>query len=217
MRVVIAEDSVLLRDGLVRLLAEDGHEVAAVAGDAAELVAAVERERPDAVVADGRMPPTHTDEGIRAAVELRQRHPGLPVLVLSQYVEERYASELFAGGTAGGVGYLLKDRVTDVRAFLDALRRVAEGESVVDGEVVAQLVARSRETSPLDELSPREREVLALMAEGLSNAAIAQRLVITERAVEKHVRSIFQKLRLPPDETGNRRVIAVLRFLESAR
>jgi DNA-binding NarL/FixJ family response regulator len=216
-RVVIAEDSVLLRDGLVRLLAEDGHEVAAVAGDAAELVAAVERERPDAVVADVRMPPTHTDEGIRAAVELRQRHPGLPVLVLSQYVEERYASELFAGGTAGGVGYLLKDRVTDVRAFLDALRRVAEGESVVDGEVVAQLVARSRATSPLDELSPRESEVLALMAEGLSNAAIAQRLVITERAVEKHVRSIFQKLRLPPDETGNRRVIAVLRFLESAR
>ena len=217
MRVVIAEDSVLLRDGLVRLLAEDGHEVVAVAGDAAELVAAVEHERPDAVVADVRMPPTHTDEGIRAAVELRQRHPGLPVLVLSQYVEERYASELFAGGTAGGVGYLLKDRVTDVRAFLDALRRVAEGESVVDGEVVAQLVARSREASPLDELSPREREVLALMAEGLSNAAIAQRLVITERAVEKHVRSIFQKLRLPPDETGNRRVIAVLRFLESAR
>ena len=217
MRVVIAEDSVLLRDGLVRLLAEDGHEVVAVAGDAAELVAAVERERPDAVVADVRMPPTHTDEGIRAAVELRQRHPGLPVLVLSQYVEERYASELFAGGTAGGVGYLLKDRVTDVRAFLDALRRVAEGASVVDGEVVAQLVARSREASPLDELSPREREVLALMAEGLSNAAIAQRLVITERAVEKHVRSIFQKLRLPPDETGNRRVIAVLRFLESAR
>ena len=217
MRVVIAEDSVLLRDGLVRLLAEDGHEVVAVAGDAAELVAAVERERPDAVVADVRMPPTHTDEGIRAAVELRQRHPGLPVLVLSQYVEERYASELFAGGTAGGVGYLLKDRVTDVRAFLDALRRVAEGESVVDGEVVAQLVARSREASPLDELSPREREVLALMAEGLSNAAIAQRLVITERAVEKHVRSIFQKLRLPPDETGNRRVIAVLRFLESVR
>jgi len=216
-RVVIAEDSVLLRDGLVRLLAEDGHEVVAVAGDAAELVAAVERERPDAVVADVRMPPTHTDEGIRAAVELRQRHPGLPVLVLSQYVEERYASELFAGGTAGGVGYLLKDRVTDVRAFLDALRRVAEGESVVDGEVVAQLVARSREASPLDELSPREREVLALMAEGLSNAAIAQRLVITERAVEKHVRSIFQKLRLPPDETGNRRVIAVLRFLESVR
>jgi DNA-binding NarL/FixJ family response regulator len=216
-RVVIAEDSVLLRDGLVRLLAEDGHEVVAVAGDAAELVAAVEHERPDAVVADVRMPPTHTDEGIRAAVELRQRHPGLPVLVLSQYVEERYASELFAGGTAGGVGYLLKDRVTDVRAFLDALRRVAEGESVVDGEVVAQLVARSREASPLDELSPREREVLALMAEGLSNAAIAQRLVITERAVEKHVRSIFQKLRLPPDETGNRRVIAVLRFLESAR
>jgi DNA-binding NarL/FixJ family response regulator len=162
------------------------------------------------------MPPTHTDEGIRAAVELRERHPALPVLVLSQYVEERYASELFSGG-AGGVGYLLKDRVTDVRAFLDALRRVADGESVVDGEVVAQLVARSRAASPLDDLTAREREVLALMAEGLSNAAVAERLVITERAVEKHVRSIFQKLRLPPDETGNRRVIAVLRFLEAAR
>jgi DNA-binding NarL/FixJ family response regulator len=211
MRVVIAEDSVLLRDGLVRLLEDDGHDVAAVVGDAAELVTAVDRERPDVVVADVRMPPTHTDEGIRAAVELRERHPGLPVLVLSQYVEERYASELFAEG-AGGVGYLLKDRITEVRAFLDALRRVAEGDSVVDGEVVAQLVARSRAASPLDELSAREREVLSLMAEGMSNAAIAGRLV-----VEKHVRSIFQKLRLPPDETGNRRVIAVLRFLETSR
>jgi DNA-binding NarL/FixJ family response regulator len=198
------------------LLAEDGHVVAAVAGDAFELVKAVERERPDIVVADVRMPPTHTDEGIRAALELRERHPELPVLVLSQYVEERYASELFAGG-AGGVGYLLKDRVTDVRAFLDVLRRVAAGESVVDGEVVAQLVARSRAATPLDDLSPREREVLELMAEGYSNAAIAERLVVTERAVEKHVRSIFQKLRLPPDETGNRRVLAVLRFLEAAR
>ena len=216
MRVVIAEDSVLLRDGLVRLLAEDGHVVVAVVGDAFELVSAVDRERPDIVVADVRMPPTHTDEGIRAALELRERHPDLPVLVLSQYVEERYASELFAGG-AGGVGYLLKDRVTDVRAFLDVLRRIAAGESVVDGEVVAQLVARSRAATPLDDLSPREREVLALMAEGYSNAAIAERLVITERAVEKHVRSIFQKLRLPPDETGNRRVLAVLRFLEAAR
>ncbi len=216
MRVVIAEDSVLLRDGLVRLLAEDGHVVVAVVGDAFELVSAVERERPDIVVADVRMPPTHTDEGIRAALELRERHPDLPVLVLSQYVEERYASELFAGG-AGGVGYLLKDRVTDVRAFLDVLRRIAAGESVVDGEVVAQLVARSRAATPLDDLSPREREVLELMAEGYSNAAIAERLVITERAVEKHVRSIFQKLRLPPDETGNRRVLAVLRFLEAAR
>ena len=216
MRVVIAEDSILLRDGLVRLLAEDGHVVVAVAGDAFELVSAVERERPDIVVADVRMPPTHTDEGIRAALELRERHPDLPVLVLSQYVEERYASDLFAGG-AGGVGYLLKDRVTDVRAFFDALRRVAAGESVVDGEVVAQLVARSRASSPRDELSPREREVLELMAEGYSNAAVAERLVITERAVEKHVRSIFQKLRLPPNETGNRRVLAVLRFLEAAR
>ena len=200
MRVVIAEDSVLLRDGLVRLLAEDGHVVVAVVGDAFELVSAVERERPDIVVADVRMPPTHTDEGIRAALELRERHPDLPVLVLSQYV-----------------GYLLKDRVTDVRAFLDVLRRIAAGESVVDGEVVAQLVARSRAATPLDDLSPREREVLALMAEGYSNAAIAERLVITERAVEKHVRSIFQKLRLPADETGNRRVLAVLRFLEAAR
>jgi DNA-binding NarL/FixJ family response regulator len=216
MRVLIAEDSILLRDGLVRLLAEDGHVVVGVAGDAVELIAAVDRERPDIVVADVRMPPTHTDEGIRAAVELRDRHPELPILVLSQYVEERYASELFAGG-AGGVGYLLKDRITDVRAFLDALRRVGEGESVVDGEVVAQLVARSRAASPLDDLSAREREVLSLMAEGYTNAAVAERLVITERAVEKHVRSIFQKLRLPPDDTGNRRVLAVLRFLEAAR
>jgi DNA-binding NarL/FixJ family response regulator len=213
-RVVIAEDSILLRDGLVRLLAVDGHVVVAVAGDAAELVTAVERERPDVVVADVRMPPTHTDEGIRAAVELRERHPGLPVLVLSQYVEERYASELFSGG-AGGVGYLLKDRVTDVRAFLDALRRVADGESVVDGEVVAQLVARSRAASPLDDLTAREREVLGLMAEGLSNAAVAQRLVITERAVEKHVTNIFTKLRLPSAATDHRRVLAVLQFLGS--
>jgi DNA-binding NarL/FixJ family response regulator len=215
-RVVIAEDSVLLRDGLARLLAERGHEVAATAGDAAELLAAVERERPQAAIVDVRMPPTFTDEGIRAALELRDRHPELAVLVLSQYVEERYASELLERN-ARAVGYLLKDSVTDTRQFLDAVERVAAGGTAVDPEVVTQLLARARRSRPLDRLTPREREVLALMAEGRSNAAVAQQLVVTERAVEKHVRAIFQKLRLPPAETDHRRVLAVLRFLEDAR
>jgi DNA-binding NarL/FixJ family response regulator len=215
-RVVIAEDSVLLRDGLVRLLAERGHEVVATAGDAAELVAAVEREAPELAIVDVRMPPTFTDEGIRAALELRERRPELAVLVLSQYVEERYAGELLARD-ARGVGYLLKESVTDTRSFLDAVDRVGAGGTAIDAEVVSQLLARARHSSPLDELTAREREVLELMAEGRSNSAVAAALVVTEGAVEKHVRSIFQKLRLPQTEADHRRVLAVLRFLEDAR
>jgi len=215
-RIVIAEDAVLLRDGLVRLLAERGHEVVATAGDAAELVSAVDRETPDVAIVDVRMPPTFTDEGVRAALELRARHPGLSVLVLSQYVEERYAAELLTRD-ARGVGYLLKDSVTDTRAFLDTVDRVAAGGTAIDPEVVSQLIVRARRPEHLDELTPREREVLELMAEGRSNGAIAERLFVTEGAVEKHVRAIFQKLRLPPAEGDHRRVLAVLRYLEGAR
>jgi DNA-binding NarL/FixJ family response regulator len=211
-RIVIAEDGVLLREGLVRLLADEGHEVIASAGDALGLVEAVERERPDVCIVDVRMPPTFTDEGLRGALEIRSRWPGTPVLVLSQYVEERYATELLSGDSTG-VGYLLKQRVADVRDFLDALERVARGGTALDPEVVAQLLARARQ-HPHDQLTAREREVLGLMAEGLSNAGIAQRLVVTEGAVEKHVTSIFQKLGLEPAETDHRRVLAVLRFLE---
>jgi len=211
-RVVIAEDGVLLREGLARLLADAGHEVLATAGDALGLVEAVEKERPDVCIVDVRMPPTFTDEGLRGALEIRSRWPGTPVLVLSQYVEERYATELLAGDSSA-VGYLLKQRVADVRDFLDALERVANGGTALDPEVVAQLMARARR-QPHDELTPREREVLALMAEGLSNAGIALRLVVTEGAVEKHVTNIFQKLRLEPAETDHRRVLAVLRYLE---
>ena len=212
MRVVIAEDGVLLREGLARLLADEGHEVLATAGDALGLVEAVEKERPDVCIVDVRMRPTFTDEGLRGALEIRDRWPGTPVLVLSQYVEERYATELLAGDSAA-VGYLLKQRVADVRDFLDALERVANGGTALDPEVVAQLMARARR-HPHDELTPREREVLSLMAEGLSNAGIAKQLVVTEGAVEKHVTSIFQKLRLEPAETDHRRVLAVLRYLE---
>jgi len=212
MRVVIAEDGVLLREGLAHLLADEGHEVAASVGDALGLVEAVERERPDVCIVDVRMPPTFTDEGLRAAVEIRSRWPGTPVLVLSQYVEERYATELLAGETSG-VGYLLKQRVADVRDFLDALTRVAQGGTALDAEVVAQLLARARR-HPHDELTPREREVLSLMAEGLSNAGIAAHLVVTEGAIEKHVSSIFTKLGLQPTEQDHRRVLAVLTYLE---
>ena len=212
MRVVIAEDGVLLREGLGRLLADEGHEVVGSVEDALGLVEAVERERPDVCVVDVRMPPTFTDEGLRAAIEIRERWPGTPVLVLSQYVEERYATELLSDDS-GGVGYLLKQRVADVRDFLDALERVAGGGTALDPEVVAQLLARARR-HPQDELTPREREVLGLMAEGLSNAGIAGRLVVTEGAVEKHVTSIFAKLGLEPAETDHRRVLAVLQYLE---
>ncbi len=216
MRIVIAEDSVLLRDGLIRLLAERGHEVVATAGDAVELLAAVAREAPEVAIVDVRMPPTFTDEGVRAALELRDRNPALAVLVLSQYVEERYAGELLARD-ARGVGYLLKDSVTETRDFLEAVDRIAGGGTAIDPEVVSQLLARARRGDPLDDLSPRERQVLALMAEGRSNGAIAAQLVVTERAVEKHVSSIFAKLRLPPAEGDHRRILAVLRYLEAAR
>ena len=212
MRIVIAEDSVLLRAGLTRLLSEAGLDVVAAVGDAVELLDTVGRVQPDLAVVDVRMPPTNTDEGIRAAVEIRQRWPSIGILVLSQYVEERYATDLLAGDTAG-VGYLLKDRVADVRDFVDAVRRVGEGGTALDPEVVAQLLARSRRRDPLERLSPREREVLGLMAEGRSNQAIARALVVSDGAVEKHVRSIFSKLDLPPTELDHRRVLAVLHWL----
>ena len=214
MRIVIAEDSALLRDGLVRMLEANGHEVVASVGDAAELVNVVGADEPELVVLDVRMPPTHTDEGIRAALELRGRWPELAVLVLSQYVEENYASDLLSGDL-GGIAYVLKDRITDVSDFLETVDRVGAGGTVIDPEVVSQLLARTRRREPLEDLSPREREVLALMAEGRSNVAIAEKLVVTQRAVEKHVKSIFQKLRLPPAETDHRRVLAVLRYLEA--
>jgi DNA-binding NarL/FixJ family response regulator len=212
MRIVIAEDSVLLRAGLTRLLSEAGLDVVAAVGDAVELLDAIARVQPDLAVIDVRMPPTNTDEGIRAAVEIRTRWPSIGILVLSQYVEERYATDLLAGDTAG-VGYLLKDRVADVRDFVDAVRRVGEGGTALDPEVVAQLLARSRRRDPLERLTPREREVLGLMAEGRSNAAIAMALVVSDGAVEKHVRSIFSKLDLPPTELDHRRVLAVLHWL----
>jgi DNA-binding NarL/FixJ family response regulator len=213
-RIVIAEDSVLLRDGLTRMLTDHGNEVVGSVEDAGGLVQLVESESPDLVVLDVRMPPTHTDEGIRAALELRRRWPELSVLVLSQYVEENYASELLSGDL-GGIAYVLKDRVTDVGQFVETVNRIAQGGTAIDPEVVSQLLARTRLQEPLADLTPREREVLGLMAEGRTNGAIAARLVITERAVEKHVKSIFQKLRLPPADTNHRRVLAVLRFLEA--
>ncbi|MGW7352248.1 response regulator [Streptomyces sp. NPDC054784] len=219
MRVVIAEDSVLLREGLTRLLTDRGHEVVAGVGDGEALVrtvaelAAAER-LPDVVVADVRMPPTHTDEGVRAAVQLRAAHPDLGVLVLSQYVEEQYATELLAGSTHG-VGYLLKDRVAEVREFVDAVVRVAQGGTALDPEVVAQLLGRSRKQDVLSALTPREREVLGLMAEGRTNSAIAGQLVVSHGAVEKHVSNIFLKLGLSPSDGDHRRVLAVLRYLNS--
>ncbi|HEX6237761.1 MAG TPA: response regulator transcription factor [Acidimicrobiales bacterium] len=213
MRIVIAEDSVLLRAGLTRLLADAGLEVVATVDDADDLVEVVERLRPDMAVVDVRMPPTHTDDGLRAALRIRDRWPKVGILVLSQYVEERYASELLASDTSG-LGYLLKDRIADVSDFLEAVRRVGDGGTALDPEVVAQLLARSRRRDPLDRLSRREREVLALMAEGRSNGAIARELVVSDGAVEKHVSNIFTKLDLPPTDHDHRRVLAVLRFLE---
>ncbi len=214
-RVVVADDSVLLREGIVRLLDEqDGFEVVGQAGDAEELLRKVGAHKPDVAVVDIRMPPTNTDDGLRAALEIRARQPETSVLVLSQYVEEGYALDL-VGDTAGGVGYLLKDRVADVDRFVDAVKRVAEGGSALDPEVVAQLVGRARRDDPLEALTPREREVLELMAEGRSNHAIADQMVVTERAVEKHVTSIFGKLGLPPAPEDHRRVLAVLTFLRT--
>jgi DNA-binding NarL/FixJ family response regulator len=210
MRIAIAEDSVLLRRGLTLLLVEAGHEVVAAEGDGEDFLRAVAASTPDVCVVDVRMPPTFTDEGLRAALLVRDQWPDIGVLVLSQWVEERYATELIAG-RPHGVGYLLKDRVADVAEFLDALRRVAEGGSAFDPEVVAQLLARSRH--PLVSLTPRERDVLALMAEGRSNSAIAAALVVGGGAVEKHVNNIFTKLGLAPGERDHRRVLAALRYL----
>jgi DNA-binding NarL/FixJ family response regulator len=214
MRIVVAEDSVLLREGIVRLLEDAGCEVVGQAGDADDLVRKVSGHKPDVAIVDIRMPPTHTDDGLRAALEIRQRLPDTGVLLLSQYVEEGYALEL-VGDSAGGTGYLLKDRVADVEAFVDAVRRVGEGGSALDPEVVATLLGRRRRDDPLGELTGREREVLALMAEGRSNQAIAEQLVVTERAVEKHVTSIFGKLDLTPAPEDHRRVLAVLTFLRA--
>ncbi|HVX44153.1 MAG TPA: response regulator transcription factor [Mycobacteriales bacterium] len=214
MRVVIAEDAVLLREGLTRLLEEDGAEVVAAVADGEALLRAVKEQQPDVCVCDVRMPPTFTDEGIKAGLVIRRQWPKVGVLVLSQYVEERYAVDLIAGETRG-VGYLLKDRVADVAEFLDALRRVAAGGTALDPEVVGQLLARSRHRDPLDSLTARERDVLTLMAEGRTNAAIAAGLVVSEGAVEKHISSIFTKLGLAPDDQDHRRVLAVLQFLES--
>ncbi len=212
LRVVVADDSVLLREGLIRLLTENGHDVVSAVGDGPSLVHAIEQHTPDVSVVDVRMPPSHTDEGLRAAVEARQRVPGSPVLVLSQYVELSYADDLLAD-RVGGVGYLLKDRVAAVAEFLDALDRVASGGMVLDPEVVSQLLVRRRRNDPLKELTPREREVLALMAEGRSNVNIGRTLVIADSSVEKHVRNIFAKLKLPPDLEQSRRVLAVLAYL----
>jgi DNA-binding NarL/FixJ family response regulator len=214
LRVVIAEDAALFREGLSRLIADRGHEVVAAVGDPDALLAAVAEHRPDVAVADVRMPPTHTDEGLRAAIELRRDHPQTGVLVLSQYIETRYAARLLEGNAAG-VGYLLKDRVADVAEFADALARVAAGGTALDPEVVSQLVRASRHTDGIAALTPREREVLALMAEGRSNAGIGAALVVTGGVVEKHVASIFGKLGLPASEADNRRVLAVLRYLGS--
>jgi DNA-binding NarL/FixJ family response regulator len=214
MRVVIADDAVLLREGLIRLIQENGHTVVAAVGDGPALVAAVAEHKPDISIVDVRMPPSHTDEGLRAAVEARSQVPGTPILVLSQYVEVSYADDLLAD-RVGAVGYLLKDRVSEVAEFLDALDRVAGGGTVLDPEVVGQLLVRRRRDDPLRNLTPREREVLALMAEGRSNTAIARKIVVTEGAVEKHVRNIFTKLDLPPDDEQHRRVLAVLTYLRS--
>ncbi len=214
MRIVIAEDSVLLRAGLTGLLSDAGEEVVAAVDNADDLLTVVERHQPDMAVVDVRMPPTFTDDGLRAARQIRGRWPDVGILVLSQYVEEAYATELLSEETTG-LGYLLKDRIADVAEFLAAVRRVGGGGTALDAEVVAQLLARTRRRDPLDRLSPREREVLGLMAEGRTNAAIARELVVSDGAVEKHVSNIFTKLDLPPTQNDHRRVLAVLRWLES--
>lgn len=215
MRILIAEDSVLLRAGLTRLLIDAGEDVIASVGDADALRTAVRRHQPDLAVVDVRMPPTNTDDGLRAALDIRQEFPGIGILVLSQYVEERYATELLGGASndAAGLGYLLKDRVADVSDFLDAVRRVGDGGTALDPEVVSQLLARTNQRDPLASLTPRERDVLEHMAEGLTNAGIARALVVNENTVEKHVTNIFSKLDLPPADHNHRRVLAVLQFL----
>jgi DNA-binding NarL/FixJ family response regulator len=213
-RVVLADDTVLLREGVARILDEAGFDIVGQAGNAEELMLKVRSYTPDVAIVDIRMPPTHTDEGLRAAQEIREKHPTCGVLVLSQYVEPTYAMELLAE-SAEGVGYLLKDRVSDVNEFADAVRRVGEGGSALDPTIVSQLVGRRRRDDPIDQLTPREREVLGLMAEGRSNSGIAEQLVVTERAVEKHVTSIFSKLRLPAAAEDHRRVLAVLAYLQA--
>ena len=213
MRVVIAEDLALLRDGLTRLLRDNGLEVVAAVTDGSALVRAVTIDKPDIAIVDIRLPPTFRDEGLRAALEARRRRPETAVLVVSQYIEHTYAIELLADGR-GGVGYLLKDRILDVGEFVDAVRRVAEGGTALDPEVVSELFSRRKSDGPLEQLTPREREVLGLMAEGRSNAAIAQELVLTVGAVEKHIANIFMKLRLAPSDTDHRRVLAVLAYLQ---
>ncbi|MBQ0889877.1 response regulator transcription factor [Streptomyces sp. NPDC048376] len=216
MRIVIAEDDPLLREGLALLLRAEGLDVVATADTAESVLAAIDEHEPDVAILDVRMPPTHTDEGVRAAVEARRRRPGLAVLVLSAYVEQSFATDLLTGGV-GGLGYLLKERVGRVEEFMDALGRVAGGGTAIDPEVVAQLFTRTRQDTRLERLSPREREVLGLMAEGLGNSAIAGRLVVTDGAVHKHIRSIFAKLDLSPADQVDRRVAAVLHYLENAR
>ena len=211
---MVADDSVLLRDGLVRLLAEAAIDVVAAVGDAEALLDAVTEHEPDLAIIDVRMPPTHTDEGIRAALALRADRPNLRILVLSQYVEERYAAELLAGDTAG-IGYLLKDRVVDVVDFLDTVKRIAAGGSAVDGEVVSQILQRSQRQAELERLTPRERDVLEALAEGLSNRGIADKLVISQGAVEKHISNVFTKLDFAAEEHAHRRVLAVLTYLSS--
>ncbi|GII30380.1 response regulator [Planotetraspora mira] len=214
MRLILAEDSTLLREGLIRLLVEEGHEVVAAVGDGQALLDAVDAHHPDLVVVDIRMPPTHTDEGLRAALEIRRRRPGIAVLVLSQYVEKRYATELITADTAG-VGYLLKDRVAQVGEFMDALERVGAGGAAFDPEVVRQLLARTTHTDPLSHLTPREREVLDAMAQGYTNASIAELLHVSQSAVEKHISAIFDKLELSHTSGYSLRVLAVLRYLGS--
>jgi DNA-binding NarL/FixJ family response regulator len=218
MRIVIAEDSAVVRAGLAEILADRGHQIAAAVGDADALRAAVDEHRPDVAIVDVRMPPGHTDEGLRAAIAIRRDHPGLGILVFSQYVETRYAADLLgqrAGGGAAGVGYLLKDRVANVGEFVDALSRVAAGGTVLDPEVVTDLLSASKHSAALAGLTARERDVLSLMAEGRSNSGIAGRLVISDRAVEKHISSIFAKLGLPASDGDHRRVLAVLAYLRS--
>ncbi len=217
MRIVIAEDSAIVRAGLAEILADSGHQVAAAVGNAGDLLAAVAEHRPDAAVVDVRMPPGYTDEGLRAAIAIRRDYPKVGVLVFSQYIETRYAADLLGagcGGGAAGVGYLLKDRVGDVEEFVEALSRVAAGGTALDPEVITQLLRASRRNIGLSSLTARERDVLALMAEGRSNSAIAGTLVISERAVEKHIANIFSKLGLPPSDADHRRVLAVLRYLQ---
>jgi DNA-binding NarL/FixJ family response regulator len=216
MRIVIAEDAAVIRAGLAEILTDRGHEIVAAVGDAEALKDAVATHQPDVAIVDVRMPPSHTDEGLRAAIAIRRDHPGVGILVFSQYIETRYAADLLAGrsgGLGGGVGYLLKDRVADVAEFTDAITRIAAGGTALDPEVVSGLLSASRHASALSALTAREQDVLALMAEGRSNSAIADRIFVSERAVEKHISNIFTKLGLPPSDSDHRRVLAVLAYL----